>query len=156
MRRRFYLLTSVVVVLVVTSSLFFVAERQRTPDWREELYAQEPGIQVVQMDRAQQPQNFVDDASLHVASYGRFQYQRSDQSGQPTIEKLALPHPPKEVRCVLGTRANQEQAFFVNFYSDNLWNHEWLVYAGPTRAVGGKFDAPLAAMLEQLACDLIL
>lgn len=154
MRRRFYLFLWIGVVLGATGVFLFVAERWRMPDWEQELLAREPGIRVLAADRAQQPSNFAPDAAYRVASYSRFEYRSSDESGQPITENLSLPHPPRDVRCVIGAQGNQERAFFVNFYTDHLWNHSWIVHEGPTRTVGGEFDAQFESTLKRLGCDL--
>lgn len=155
MRRKFYLLTTVFVILSAAGGLLFYTEQRHTPVWRQALDSQHPMMQIVQMDRAQQPQNFDSDTGYHAASYGNFQYQWSTEAGQYTTEWLTLP-PAQDVRCVLATHANREQAFFVSFYDDGLWNQAWIVYAGPSRTIGETFDARFEATLDQLACDLAL
>jgi len=149
MKKRVYLLATITIALLIPTGLVVAVEAQRTPDWLYALHTQTP-YAVPQAVRARQPGEFTMQMDYPAVGPGRFQYMVTDAYGEQHIGILALPYPPRAVRCVLVTYKGGVKALFVNFYSDTLWNQGWVVHEGPD----APFDAAFRDDLARLGCDL--
>lgn len=152
MFRRLSILMIPCAFVLGTLLLFMGLERHREPDWQRELRAHFSSAAIEQAARAHRPWNYTRDLTYPVASYGNFAYAVSDASGAMQTRQLALPYPPRNVKCVLIDQGARRQILFVNLYADTLWQREWLVHVGPT----APFDATLRDVIERLDCPLSL
>lgn len=112
-------------------------------------YAARNGLQVVSAARARQPQNFTSELDYPLLDAGRFEYTADITYQQQNSYLISLPYPPQEVYCVNVTHNGGHGVLFVNYYSDGLWQNDWVIHQGQDSPA-----ADAAQALGKVGCDL--
>ena len=160
-QRRVLYLAVPIIVVVVFSSVIVAAERQRTPDWDAALRAYLASGTIVQVERADYPWTFAETVTFSPVGHSDFTI-RSTAPTLPndkasTIIKQSrlqniMPGEPEKIRCIHLLDGDVSHIFLAAYYTDNLWNADWVIY----KAMLAASDQQLAADLTTIGCHLDL
>lgn len=117
-------------MIAIVVTMVAAAEAQREPEWQRVLdgYVKENQLSIQDVIRADKPWNFSADVTAEIVDGGPFGYVADiTYKGQYTYS-IVLPYPPREMYCVRLRKGSREEILFVNYYSDNLWQHGWVIH----------------------------